>query len=89
MIIQQVLLGLLLLAIGVVSLKYNYQLVRMTGNVSWAEQYLGAGGTYAFFKIVSVVLCLIGFLYMTGLWGGVFGWLVSPLARFFPHATRT
>ena len=85
MIFQHILLGIVLLALGVVSLKYNYQLVGYTGNVSWVEKYLGGGSTYAFFKIVSVLLCIGGFLYMTGLWDPLFAWMVSPLAGFFPH----
>jgi hypothetical protein len=89
MIFQHIVLGIVFLGLGVVSLKYNYQLVGLTGNVSWVEKYLGGGGTYAFFKMVSVALCLGGFLYMTGLWGPLFSWVVSPLGQFFHAPGRT
>jgi hypothetical protein len=88
MIFQQILLGMLFLALGVVSLKYNYQLVGITGNISWVEKYLGGGSTYAFFKMLSVVLCLGGFLYMTGLSDPVFRWMLSPLAQFFQQPAK-
>jgi len=85
MFIQHFLLGLFLLAAGVVSLKFNYQLVGITGSISWVEKYLGGGSTYFFFKMLSIIACIVGSLYMTGLATPFFDWLLSPLAVFFPH----
>jgi hypothetical protein len=87
-IFNHIILGLLAIGLGVVSLKYNYQLVGITGNVDFAERYIGAGGTYAFYKILSVIFVLGGFLYTTGLGDPVLRWLLSPLAQFFHSPTQ-
>ena len=83
MVIGHFFVGLIVVALGAVGLKYNYQLVGFTGHIEWVEKYLGAGSTYFFMKLVAVAVCLGGFLYMFGLFNPVFGWLLSPLARFF------
>jgi hypothetical protein len=82
----QIVVGLGLTAIGVIALKFNYQLVGMTGNVGFAERYLGAGGTYSLYKIVGVILTIFGLVYATGLGAPVLTWLLSPVAKFFPGA---
>ena len=72
--------------LGVVGVKFNYQLVGFTGSIEWVERYLGGGSTYAFLKIVAVCLSIGGFMYMFGLFSPVERWLLSPLAQFF-HAS--
>jgi hypothetical protein len=81
--------GLIAVGLGIVSLKYNYQLVGFTGHVDFVERYLGAGSTYAFFKFLSIALMIGGLLYMTGLGEPVLSWLLSPLAVFFPGSKST
>ena len=88
MIIQHLFIGALCVVAGVLGLKYNYQIVGFTGNVGFAERYLGGGGTYAFFKILSVLLCIGGFMYMFGLFEPMLEWLLSPLAGYFKGITR-
>jgi hypothetical protein len=83
MVFQHLLFGLIAVAVGVVSLKYNWQLAGFTGTIQPVERYLGAGTTYIFLKMLSVILCIGGFMYMFGLFNPVFGWLLSPLAHFF------
>ena len=84
MIIQQILLGLVAIGLGVAALKYNYQLVNFTGNVGFAERYLGGGGTYAFYKLIAIVMVIGGLLYATGLGEPVLRWLLAPIAQFLP-----
>jgi len=81
--ITNIFLGLLAVVVGVVSLKYNYQLVGMTGSVGFFEKVLGAGGTYFGFKLLSLIVIFFGFLYMTGLQGPVLNALLSPLIHMF------
>lgn len=76
-------LGATAIGLGIVMLKYNYQLVGFTGNIGAVEKYLGYGMTYAFFKIVAVFLCIGGFLYMFGLADPILRWMLSPLAIYF------
>ena len=83
MIFGHIFLGLLAVAFGAVSLKYNYRMVGFTGHIGFVEKYLGYGSTYAFLKFVSVIIVVGGFMYMFGLFDPVFNWLFSPLARLF------
>jgi hypothetical protein len=85
MILQQIFFGIIAVALGIVSLKYNFQLVNMTGNIGAVERFLGAGSTYFFFKMLSVVLVIGGLLYMTGLGVPVLTFILAPLAALFPH----
>lgn len=75
--------GLLFIVIGVVSLKYNYQLVGFTGHPEWIESKLGSGSTYAVYKMLSVLIILGAIIYMIGAGDAVMNWLLSPIAGFF------
>lgn len=81
--IGNIFLGLTAVVIGVVTLKYNYQMVGMTGSVGFFEKTLGAGGTYGGFKLLSLIVIFFGFLYMTGLQEPILRILLSPLTNAF------
>jgi hypothetical protein len=76
-------IGILMVAAGVLTLKFNYQVVGFTGRPEWLESKLGQGSTYFAYKIFSVLLIIIGMLYATGLTAPFFGWLFSPLKHVF------
>ncbi|HUC20342.1 MAG TPA: hypothetical protein VMR98_02520 [Candidatus Polarisedimenticolaceae bacterium] len=88
MIFEHFLAGALLLGIGIVTMKYNYRLVGITGNLGFVEKWMGAGMTYFFFKLLSILTCIFGFLYMFGLSDAVLTWMLSPLTQFFPKNNR-
>ncbi|HEX7259575.1 MAG TPA: hypothetical protein VF272_01435 [Candidatus Saccharimonadia bacterium] len=87
MIFEHFLIGALLLGIGIATMKFNYQLVGITGYLGFVEKWLGAGSTYGFFKFLSILTCIFGFLYMFGLSDVVLELLLSPLTQFFPKNT--
>ena len=72
-------IGIIVVAIGVVSLKYNFQVVGITGRQDWIERRLGGGSTYFAFKLFSVLAIFAGLIFMTGLSTPFFTWLLSPL----------
>lgn len=76
-------IGLLVAGAGALALKYNFQLVNMTGHQDWIESKLGAGSTYGVYKILSVLIALGGVIYAVGLGDAVFGWLLSPFEGLF------
>jgi uncharacterized membrane protein SpoIIM required for sporulation len=84
--VANIITGLIIIALGVASLRFNYQLVGMTGRQDWIENFLGGGSTYFVYKLFSIVLILAGLLYGTGLATPFFSWLLSPLRNIFPHA---
>jgi len=49
-------------------LLYTEPLVRMIGKMSWAERYLGMGGTYTAWKIIAIVLIFGSLIYLTTAW---------------------
>lgn len=73
--------GITGVVIGVLVIKYTFQLVSIFGRIGWAEIHLhgGMGGTFTLYKIAGVVVIIVSMLYM---FGGV-GFLVSPLAPLF------
>jgi hypothetical protein len=73
--------GIIMIAVGILVMRYTYGLVQLFGKVDWAERNLGAGfgGTYALYKIVGVIIVVVAMLYM---FGGA-GFLVKPFAPVF------
>jgi len=40
--------------------------VRTFGHADWAEKYFGTGGSYTVWKIVGILVIVLGFLYAVG-----------------------
>lgn len=77
--------GLLAVGIGTLTLKYNYQLVNLTGRQDWIESKLGSGSTYLAYKLLALLIVIFGILYAIGLDGPVLKALFSPLQGLFPQ----
>lgn len=75
--------GFLMVVIGTLLLKYNFQVVNFTGSQDWIEAKLGGGSTYAVYKLVAVLLVVIGLLIMTGLGAPIADAVFSPLKDTF------
>jgi hypothetical protein len=80
-IIQHAVIGLLVMAAGIVSLKYNYQIEGFVGHIDFVERYLGSGSTYLFLKLLGIILFLGGVLYATGLLGPVVFFFLRPVLQ--------
>lgn len=83
MVLQNIFFGIILIVIGTVMIKYNYQLVGIVGHIPSVEARLGSGSTYGFFQLIAVLLVLFGILTATGLGTVVMRFLLSPLIRMF------
>lgn len=74
------LIFLLLGAVGIGMILKTGPLVDFTGRIGWAEQHLGATGTYTLYKLIGLGLIIIGTMYATGLFqslvNGFFGFLI-------------
>ena len=77
--------GLLAITAGIVGLKYNFQLVGITGRLDWIESKLGSGSTYLAYKLLALLLVIGGALYATGLAGSVGNLFLNPIRSLFPH----
>ncbi|MDD4351603.1 MAG: hypothetical protein PHU71_01300 [Candidatus Gracilibacteria bacterium] len=59
-------MGLIGVVAGFFYVKYSKNVADSLGRMSWAEKWLGAGGTYSFHKIVGIIIIVISFMWMTG-----------------------
>lgn len=80
-----ILWGLAAIALGILGLRFTYQIVNLTGNQDWIESKIGSGSTYGAYKFFAIVLVIGGILEATGLMPGLMKALVSPLRGMFPH----
>lgn len=52
--------------LGILIMIYRYQLKQLTGDVAWAEQYLGSGGTYTLFLLIGLLVSILSVMYAFG-----------------------
>ncbi len=69
--------GVIWIIIGILMMRYNFQLVQIFGKIGWAEEHMssGLGGTYLMYKLVGLFIIIAAMLYMVGGEGAIFGWL--------------
>lgn len=60
------LIGLMVIGLGVVILKYTRQTYEFVGSFSWAEKFFGIGGTITALKLIGLVFIIVGTLYGLG-----------------------
>jgi len=64
--LERVIWGILLGAIGIIAVIYARKIVEFTGTSATLERYLGGGGTYLGLRIFGVLMTLFGTLYIFG-----------------------
>lgn len=57
-VVAKLLIFVLGLGVGVGFIKYSYQLTQLFGHNSYAEQYIGSGGTYSMWKLLGLAAIL-------------------------------
>ncbi|MDP3975889.1 MAG: hypothetical protein Q8P95_03140 [bacterium] len=70
----------ILLSLGFALIYYRERVQSFTGNVGWAEKYLGVGGTFNLYLLLGLLTIIFAFLYLTGTLDSV---LQSTFGRFF------
>lgn len=81
-IVIHIVLGLLIIVGGVLLLKYNYQVANSLP-LSFAEKHMGSGGSYLAWKLLSILVVVIGLSVVFGVNDNILAWLLSPLANIF------
>jgi hypothetical protein len=51
------------IVVGTALMKYSFQLTQLFGHNSWAEKYLGDGGTYTMWKLLGIALIILAVIY--------------------------
>lgn len=69
--------------LGFLLIVYRERVKGQIGNIGFAEQYLGSGGTYTFLLILGVVTFLGGLMWAAGT---LQAWFMSALGPYFGAA---
>ena len=75
-------LGVAIVAAGFFMVFKTTKFVGFFGRIDWAERKLGGGGSYMLYKIIGIVLCLVGILVATNLWDN---FLQATLGSWIPR----
>jgi fatty acid desaturase len=79
---MNIILGLIIAAVGVGLVMKTEWLMQNFGRIAWFEAKLGAeGGSRLGYKLLGLIAIFIGLLVMTGLIGSFMGWALGPLIR--------
>jgi len=77
---NQYVLGFLCMIGGLLLIIFREKIKNVTGNIGFAEQYLGVGGTWTFYALLGVASFIFGLMWMTGSFQTVFE---SFFGKFF------
>ncbi|HTK04034.1 MAG TPA: hypothetical protein VL500_00450 [Candidatus Eisenbacteria bacterium] len=73
--------GLLIVFVGCLLVIKSEWFLQNFGKVQWAEEKLGMdGGTRLFYKLLGVLICIVGIMMATNLLGGA---LISTVGKLF------
>ncbi|MFH0814753.1 MAG: hypothetical protein V1902_01490 [Candidatus Falkowbacteria bacterium] len=75
MTIGQFFLGLIIAGVGFVFVWRTQWIQEFIGYSMWGEKWFGS--SRMLYKLIGIVVCLMGVLTMTGLIGGFLNWLVG------------
>ncbi len=76
-------IGILISVGGVLLVIFRERVKGVIGDVGFADQYLGSGGTYTFLLLLGIAMFLLGIMWATGT---LQSWFLENLGRFFGHA---
>jgi hypothetical protein len=79
------LIGLTMIGLGILGVKYTFWLHNLTGPQTWLENYTGSGSTYGIYKIASVFVVIVGILWATGFGHDFMSFLLTPIINTFAH----
>ncbi len=78
-----VILGMIITVAGVFMVIKTEWLVNNFGRISWFEEKLGSeGGTRLGYKLIGILVLVIGIIVMTGSGSEFMRWLLSPLIKY-------
>lgn len=77
--ITRILIGTAVSALGLLMVFKTQWVLALVGRIYFAEKFFGGGGSRLFFKLLGIVIILIGFLTITNLFDEVVGGFVTRL----------
>ncbi len=73
-------IGLIIVIVGAISVKYNQQIADSFGSSSIANK-IGPGSKYDVFKLYSIIAIIVGLIIMFGLYKPILEFIVSPFSH--------
>jgi hypothetical protein len=64
----RIVIGIALAALGAVITVKGTKIYEWFGPMTWAERYLGAGGSRLAYRLMGILLSFVGFMVATNLW---------------------
>ena len=71
----------LLIPAGIYIIIYAEKIGNFTGEINFAEKFIGTGGTYTFIKLVGLAMIILSFMWIVG---GLDHFLKSTLGVLIP-----
>jgi len=70
---MRIVLGLIGIVLSFLLVIYREPIVRFIGHIQWAEEKLGAGGTYNLMILIGIFCFVFSLMYMTNSFDLIFG----------------
>ena len=70
----KIIVFIICLVLGILFLVKTERIVFTVGHNSWAEKYLGAGGSYTMWKLIALFTFIFGIMFLWGKFDFIFGW---------------
>lgn len=81
--IGQIILGVIMTAAGAALVIKTEWVINNFGRIAWFEEKLGSdGGSRLGYKLIGIVVLIIGIIVMTGSGNNFMEWLLSPLLKY-------
>ncbi len=66
MVFVKILVLIASIILGIIIIRYRQQIVQMIGKNSYAERFLGQGGTYTFWILFAILIIFIALVWLVG-----------------------
>jgi hypothetical protein len=81
--IGQIILGAIMTAAGAFLVIRTEWIINNFGRIAWFEAKLGSdGGSRLGYKLIGIIVLIIGIIVMTGSGDSFMEWLLSPLLKY-------
>lgn len=80
---MNIVLGLILIALGVVLVMKTEWFMQNIGAISWFEEKFGSsGGSRLGYKLLGILLLVLGIIFATGSGDSFMGWATGPITKY-------
>lgn len=82
-IVLNFIVGILIVTVGALGVRYNQQIVEAFGQANWFERKMGQGATFPVFMAFAFLIILFGFFTMVSLHDNILRIIFAPVIVLF------